>query len=476
MNKRHSARSKTQPDREREGREAGSGERRGQEGGRGAAQTPTHPHPHTTHTHARGWYPAPPPAAVPRAPMGSHMRSMDACEPPWLLNHCVKETSSRARTSRMPPSGSNSERTMGEVPRARELATLSVRLSCGKGGRQAGRGRGAGGRWGGGEVGWWVGWQVGWQARVRVEKVDGMGEVAAAACVGRGCCIRAHSLPAPHLRRGEEGAEAVEGGAYLGAPQEEAEIELAHVASLWKGGKKEESKNQKKQTIKERRRSQLVATGPGQLRPAPRRRLRRARAGPAGGAPHLVAEGVCVLLEQQVLQHAALGHEAEQIEVAACMLVGRGAESWRVSQCLVSRHLVAPTTTPRNASRPRRQLEPPCQVVPQRSPPRCCRLPPRAAASPLAARQRCPVRPSAFPPRRQPCQPRVKPRRTEEDVEAHFDIIAVAVAVGGDLATHKGAGLVDVHLVALQGRKAGKESAVLSCVDTQMPSTCSHPP
>ena len=30
-----------------------------------------------------------------------------------------------------------------------------------------------------------------------------------------------------------------------------------------------------------------------------------------------VAEGVCVILEQEVLQHSALGHEAKEVEVAA---------------------------------------------------------------------------------------------------------------------------------------------------------------
>lgn len=53
----------------------------------------------------------------------------------------VKETLSRARTSRMPPSGSNSERTMGLVPSASELATLSVKDSCGEV-ETAGRGAG----------------------------------------------------------------------------------------------------------------------------------------------------------------------------------------------------------------------------------------------------------------------------------------------------------------------------------------------
>ena len=52
-----------------------------------------------------------------------HMRSMDAWLPPWLLNQSVKETASSARTSRMPPSGSNSARTMGDVPSASEFAT-----------------------------------------------------------------------------------------------------------------------------------------------------------------------------------------------------------------------------------------------------------------------------------------------------------------------------------------------------------------
>lgn len=53
----------------------------------------------------------------------------------------VKETLSSARTSRMPPSGSNNERTMGLVPSASELATLSVNDSCGEV-ETAGRGAG----------------------------------------------------------------------------------------------------------------------------------------------------------------------------------------------------------------------------------------------------------------------------------------------------------------------------------------------
>lgn len=40
--------------------------------------------------------------------MGSHMRLSEFSDPPWLLNQSAKEMSSRARTSRMPPSGSNS--------------------------------------------------------------------------------------------------------------------------------------------------------------------------------------------------------------------------------------------------------------------------------------------------------------------------------------------------------------------------------
>ena len=79
---------------------------------------------------ATAWSPQPPTNYTQHSPMGSHMRSMEAWLPPWLLNQSVKEMLSRARMSRMPPSGSNRERTMGEVPRASELATLSVKLSC----------------------------------------------------------------------------------------------------------------------------------------------------------------------------------------------------------------------------------------------------------------------------------------------------------------------------------------------------------
>lgn len=54
--------------------------------------------------------------------MGSHMRRIEASEPPWLLNQSVKLMLSRALTLRMPPSGSNRALTTGEVPSARELA------------------------------------------------------------------------------------------------------------------------------------------------------------------------------------------------------------------------------------------------------------------------------------------------------------------------------------------------------------------
>lgn len=63
--------------------------------------------------------------------MGSHIRSIDPWLPPWLLNQSAKEMPSRRRTDCMPPSGSNSARTMGEVPRARELDSLSTVDSCG---------------------------------------------------------------------------------------------------------------------------------------------------------------------------------------------------------------------------------------------------------------------------------------------------------------------------------------------------------
>ena len=66
-----------------------------------------------------------------RAPMGSHMRSIEPWLPPWLLNQSAKEMLSSARMSRMPPSGSMSARTIGDVPNARLLATLSLTDSCG---------------------------------------------------------------------------------------------------------------------------------------------------------------------------------------------------------------------------------------------------------------------------------------------------------------------------------------------------------
>ena len=42
-----------------------------------------------------------------------------------------------------------------------------------------------------------------------------------------------------------------------------------------------------------------------------------------------------------------------------------------------------------------------------------------------------------------------QPKRTEEDVQAHLDVVAVLVLEGGHLAADPGARLVDVHLVAL---------------------------
>ncbi len=58
--------------------------------------------------------------------MGSHMRSMEPWLPPWLLNQSAKDMLSSDRMSRMPPSGSTSALTMGDVPSARLLATLSL--------------------------------------------------------------------------------------------------------------------------------------------------------------------------------------------------------------------------------------------------------------------------------------------------------------------------------------------------------------
>ena len=52
-----------------------------------------------------------------------HMRSMEPWLPPWALNQSVKDTLSSARTSRMPPSGSNSALTTGDVPSASEFCT-----------------------------------------------------------------------------------------------------------------------------------------------------------------------------------------------------------------------------------------------------------------------------------------------------------------------------------------------------------------
>ena len=54
--------------------------------------------------------------------MGSHMRLMLCRDPPWEVNQSLKLTLSRARTERMPPSGSNNARTTGDVPSAREFA------------------------------------------------------------------------------------------------------------------------------------------------------------------------------------------------------------------------------------------------------------------------------------------------------------------------------------------------------------------
>ena len=53
------------------------------------------------------------------------MRSMEPWLPPCDLNQSVKEILSRARTSRMPPSGSTSALTTGDVPRAREFWTCN---------------------------------------------------------------------------------------------------------------------------------------------------------------------------------------------------------------------------------------------------------------------------------------------------------------------------------------------------------------
>ncbi len=63
--------------------------------------------------------------------MGSHMRSMEPWLPPWPRNQSAKDTLSSLRMSAMPPSGSMSARTMGEVPSASEFWILSRVDSCG---------------------------------------------------------------------------------------------------------------------------------------------------------------------------------------------------------------------------------------------------------------------------------------------------------------------------------------------------------
>ena len=55
--------------------------------------------------------------------MAHHMRSIEPWLPPWDLNQSVKDTLSSALTSRMPPSGSKSALTTGEVPSAKEFCT-----------------------------------------------------------------------------------------------------------------------------------------------------------------------------------------------------------------------------------------------------------------------------------------------------------------------------------------------------------------
>ena len=59
------------------------------------------------------------------------MRFMLSFEPPCERNQSAKETSSRFRMSCIPPSGSTSAHTMGEVPSASAFAALSMGSSCG---------------------------------------------------------------------------------------------------------------------------------------------------------------------------------------------------------------------------------------------------------------------------------------------------------------------------------------------------------
>ena len=61
-----------------------------------------------------------------RAQEAHHIRSIEPWLPPWPLNQSVKDSLSRARTSRMPPSGSKRALTTGEVPSAREFWTCSA--------------------------------------------------------------------------------------------------------------------------------------------------------------------------------------------------------------------------------------------------------------------------------------------------------------------------------------------------------------
>mmetsp|Transcript_28734 Transcript_28734/g.69175 ORF Transcript_28734/g.69175 Transcript_28734/m.69175 type:complete len:202 (+) Transcript_28734:322-927(+) len=62
--------------------------------------------------------------------MGSHILSRDPRLPPNCVNHSVKVMSSRSRTMSIPPSKSNSARTMGDVPSLSALWSLSSMPSC----------------------------------------------------------------------------------------------------------------------------------------------------------------------------------------------------------------------------------------------------------------------------------------------------------------------------------------------------------
>lgn len=132
----------------------------------------------------------------------------------------------------------------------------------------------------------------------------------------------------------------------------------------------------------------------------------------------LVDEGVCVVLEQQVLQHATLGHKAEQVEIAACsQKQSNGKVRVKQGQCSMTGVAMSAAVSPKT----------PAACLPHKVPGNA-NVPQDSTSMLLPATRR---------------------QLTKEDVQPHLDVVSILVLERGHLAANPRSRLIDVDFVAL---------------------------